>query len=970
MKKIFTLLSLMMLMFAVSANAQQRKTWDFSKGVSDESRAALDADGTNWSSTKNTVTMETVSWASNTNINGQAMAGGNVVKELSELYFSDFAATNALLYRITCIRLQKNCAMTIKGLNAGQKIVIKASSANGDATDRGFSLNNATDAEGNTSFTVLGAKAAGAPEGGVTVVEATVTNDGDVKLSTGVNGAPKCGIDILSIVIDEGDKNIKKWDFSAWSEATVAQVCGAEDWTTSESASKNYISGNEIRWISAPAYDANEDLTAGGTAIKEMKGLRYEGVAQYGLALAFDYQNLLDGNQDKGWGPFSGGKYLWVCNAANKIIVPNVKLGSTLKLGVETHKLLPAGTSEGRGFSLIVSDKTVAAQTATDYAVLEYAIPTDALDEDGDGYVDVTLVATKGCHLYSIEAEVKDETVVDKNPRLGVISYSPKTGNKIAVDGTTVFSMSFPKASNIDLQTPVAIEGKFTSAAFEEPVEFDGITGTIGEGITITFSDFGVDFEPGIDYTLTITKLVVGEEGGAFYLAQDLNDELKYATPGLPIETVRSWEFTLTQETAEAIAQSIDAGNSFWAASSKGRYSVKTQIQNSPIYISEGVELPNTAGLIFTMSNANDILFGTPSHTGVGGTANGGGNNGKMQCGGGVPVVTIPQCAAGDEITVKALWSTKNAGTITITNGTCNESNAITLTGSAAEYKITVAEDGDVLLASKNTVYNSISIYPVSMGKEKVVYTINATNADGAILKEIATGEGQSNDKIDYGFSYYLMDKDGAVYTKGTRGTPFSENITLETGKETYNVEYSAANIAGLVKGVFCAEAEELEGTIASTSANCGIRASNAKAAYPDAADITLCTLPAGTYMIRALIWDANKGGGVATMKFSYGDNAEDIVEILSSSDNMSICDAATPLVLEEARQIVWLKEGTSDAACLDAILIYEYDEESDVNAAIADVKANVKAIKCVENGAIVIKTANGTFNLAGMQLK
>ena len=41
MKKIFTLLSLVMLMFAVNANAQDRKTWDFTKGVSDETRELL-----------------------------------------------------------------------------------------------------------------------------------------------------------------------------------------------------------------------------------------------------------------------------------------------------------------------------------------------------------------------------------------------------------------------------------------------------------------------------------------------------------------------------------------------------------------------------------------------------------------------------------------------------------------------------------------------------------------------------------------------------------------------------------------------------------------------------------------------------------------------------------------------------------------------------------------------------------------
>lgn len=953
MKKVLSLFALMML-FVFTANAQTRKTWDFSKGVSDESRALLDGDAT-W--TKTATDGVTASWASAQNINGQAMAGGQVVKELSGLEFGDFAATNALLYRITCIRLQKNCSVTIPGVSAGEQIVIKAQSANATATNRGFALDNAIDENGNSSFTILGRDAEGAEEGGVYTITVKAVADGAVKLSTGVNGAPASGIEILSIIVGEGDKNIKKWDFSAWSDATKAQVLAATDWTDKESASKDYIKGGEqIRWIDAVNFDANEDLMAGGAAIKELQGLRHLGLAQYGMALAFDYQNLLDGNQDKGWGPYNGASYLWVMGTASTLTVPNVKAGSTFKLAVETHKLLPASTSEARGFKVLVNGTEVGTtKTATAYEVFEYTIP-----EGEDEYVDVALVATKGCHIYSIEAEVKDENFVDKNPKLGTPKFDGLPNGKVNPATATGFTMTFPKAANVDPQTTVTVEGYFGPAELEdgesaEDYMFDGLEGTVGQGINFTYSDY-LSLEENKQYEIYFTKITV--DGFEALSVEAAEGEKLYpttfATSGPGIQEQRAWQFTTTQEQADALGASTK-----WAASSKGRYSWPTPMTYGQLMMDDETPFSLTDGLYFSMGTANDILIGTPA-----------GNNGKLQLGGGSPDLIIPSCSEGDEITVKALWSTSNNGNITITNGLCNESNLITLTGSAVEYKIIVSGNDDVVLKSKNVVYQAISVYPASMGKEKVVYTINATDAEGNILSEIATGEGQSNDKVDINFSYYLMDKDGKFYTKGTRGTPFTESVTLVTGEETYAVKYSAKNFEGCVKGVFCAEAEDLEGTILSTSANCGIRASQGKAAYPDDNDITLCTLPAGTYMINALIWDQNKGGGTATMKFSYGDNPEDVVEIISTSDNMSECPASAEFVLSEPRQIVWLKEGTGDGTCLDAIMIYEYDPEASAVVSVNGEAAATKAVKVVENNAIVVKTAKGTFNVAGAQVK
>ncbi len=945
MKKIFTLLTAMLLLTGINANAQSRKTWDFTKGVSDETRAMLDADASQWTKTMNSDGTATASWATINAVEGELMAGGVVIPEFAGLYFSQFAAGNAVLYRGTNVRLQKNCSFTIKGLTAGQTIVMRAQSANATATNRGFGFTNAVITDGPEDGICLGRDAEGAPEGGVTTFTLQVSEDGEVQFSTGVNGAPASGVEILSIIIDGGDKNIKKWDFSAWSDATIEQVCAAEDWTTAESASKNYVTGNEIRWINTPSFDANNDLSAGGNPIKEMKGLRYDGLAQYGIALAFNYGTTLDTNA---WGPYAGPKYIWICNAADKIIVPNVKLGSVLKLGVETHK-----PGDARGFKLSVGGQEVAAQTATDLATLEYAIPAEAADEDGDGYADVTIIATKGCHLYFIEAEVKDEAVVDKNPALGKPTLSIKDGQKISTSFES-FTLTFPYAKNMEPTTEITLEGYFGPAETESPDDymFDGLVGTVGDGITFTISDY-TTLEESTEYVFYITKMTVADPYGKFSEEGDQLYKTTLITKGGVITEAREWQFHNDDEMAAELQASVDGGYGYWAASSKGRYSYASPIIEQELMLTPDKKYPNTEGLYFTMGTANDILVGTPA-----------GNNDRIQLGGGTPKVHIPSVAAGDEVTIKALWSTKNSGTISIENGTCEGESSITLTGSAVEYKIIVAADGDLVLSSKNVIYQAISIWPASMAKEKINYTINATNGE-TVLAKIAEGEGESNDKIDFNYSFWLADAEGNLYTKGSRGTPFTESVTLTSGQTEYGVEYKKTDITGVQ---FCAEAENIEGMVPVTQANAAVRASNCSAAFNDA-DITLCTLEPGTYKIEAVIFDPSSALG-HTVSFMVGEQQIDLIAGLVNFD-----DVTSELITVEATSTVVLKAQGSESAGLDAVVIYASTDEPEPEPDpdfISNVNADSKTVvkKVMGQNGLIIKTAKGTFNVVGAKIK
>lgn len=952
MKKIFTLLTALVLVFALGANAQSRKTWDFTKGVSEESRALLDEDDANWSKT----VTEGVStqWTTNVKVTGELTAKGTVLKEFSGLTFGDFGATNALAYKVNGFRLQKAASFTLPALKAGQKIAFTAQSANATATDRGFLVENAVNEAGESSIIFPG-------ESGLMTVTLTVQGDGVVKFSTGLTGTPAAGLDIRSIVIDEGDKNIKRWDFTNLSEATKAQILGAEDWTTAENATKNYITGDEIRWSLNPVFDANEDLTAGGSAIKEMKGLRHANLGAYGFGVAFNYANTLDGNN---WGTYHSGSYLWVMAATSTITVPNVKAGSTFKIGVETHKLIPAGTSEARGFTVKVNGVEVGeTQKATEYQEFEYAIP-----ESTDEYVDVVLTATKGCHLYFIEAEVKDETVADKNPKLGEPAFSLKDGSKIA-PSSTGFSITFPKFANLDPDTKITIGGFFGPAELgdmsEDDCLFDEVSGTVYDGITFSYTDFPCA-ENGLAentaYKFYITSLVVdGYESLSKTAAEGENlYQIDFTTTGPGIETIREWAFTLSEEDAAELKASVDDGFGGWNASSKGRYSVSTKMfanDNRTLLVSADKPLSVTDGLLFSMSNDNDILVGTPS-----------GNNGKLQLGGGTPVLTIPSCSAGDEITIKALWSTKNKGKITIVNGVAEDgTNVITLTGTATEYKIKVSENGDLDLKSSNTIYNTISIWPASMAKKEVNYTINAVDPDGVILKTLATGTAFTNDQVKVNYSYWLANADGDVFTNGVKGTPFSTSFTIGD-EDVINMTYKATEMKG---AVLCKEAEDIAGTTECSHANMAIRSSNCKAAYNES-DIVIATLQPGSYKIAAILFDAN-GTPSYVASFKLGNTDAAPIELYASSTNWTEAESEL-FEVTEPTELIWTAGGTANAG-LDAIVVYPSDDAPEpdpdgINGVSEDANSAFQTKAVVKDGKVVIITSNGEYTAAGAKIK
>ncbi|MBO5187291.1 MAG: chitobiase/beta-hexosaminidase C-terminal domain-containing protein, partial [Prevotella sp.] len=200
MRKLFTLITLAFLT-SLGADAQVRKTWDFSKGVSEETRADLDADPSWIIDATDTETGRTTRWKDGKKMSGTLMANGNVIKELEHLQIgtAGLKNDNNMLIQQSVFRVTRaNMEIILPKLANGQKITMIARSANGTATNRGF--------KGNGNMTYIDG-----PEGGIClggagdqtlVWEVKAPGEDSVEVKIILMGG---GCDITSIIIDEGD---------------------------------------------------------------------------------------------------------------------------------------------------------------------------------------------------------------------------------------------------------------------------------------------------------------------------------------------------------------------------------------------------------------------------------------------------------------------------------------------------------------------------------------------------------------------------------------------------------------------------------------------------------------------------------------------------------------------------------------------------------------------------------------------
>lgn len=201
MKKIYFLL-VAVAMTTFSANAQSRKTWDFTKGLCEETLENLAADGSNWT-VENNSDGSLRGYKGNSKMSGTLKANGVEIEEFKGLVFgtAGLSSSGNMNIRLNSFRMARaNMEVSLPKLAGGQKITVIAKSA------------NSTDSRGVTAASSELIKLEG-PDGDVAPgseglqtwvwqVDESVGNDSitpKLKILVG-------GVDFSSIVIDNGDE--------------------------------------------------------------------------------------------------------------------------------------------------------------------------------------------------------------------------------------------------------------------------------------------------------------------------------------------------------------------------------------------------------------------------------------------------------------------------------------------------------------------------------------------------------------------------------------------------------------------------------------------------------------------------------------------------------------------------------------------------------------------------------------------
>lgn len=202
--------------------------------------------------------------------------------------------------------------------------------------------------------------------------------------------------------------NLRKWNFTAWNEETKNNLA-ADAATVTPDADGKYPTVTPWRsyekvggptetdpdregaayWYGT-AISGAEELTANGAVIAETKGLLFNTMGAGALAIAIDYPAT-------SLGTYEGPAYLWIGGKNNSFTIPNVKSGSKITLGVESHK-----STDARGVKLSIDGNEIGSAVPTTFETFEITVPGELTDGT---LSDVVVTNTNGCHIYYITVD-------------------------------------------------------------------------------------------------------------------------------------------------------------------------------------------------------------------------------------------------------------------------------------------------------------------------------------------------------------------------------------------------------------------------------------------------------------------------------------------------------------------------------------------------------------------------------------
>ena len=255
----------------------------------------------------------------------------------------------------------------------------------------------------------------------------------------------------------------RSWNFTSWSEATIANLKAdaaaskTEGWSDVEKkadaeadADPTELSKDNCFWY---AGTVNEDgsLSANGEVIAELKGLKFSDsytknrslaiAVNYGDVQTYDEEGNVTGNA--GFGPYAGPSYLWLGNKNGEcIIIPNVMNGTKITIVAESHKI-----SDARGielYSRFNNVDTKVGESFTPTTQASYTWETEAVIGD------IVIKNTNGCHIYSITMEepavdITDGTITDGGDLYDIVSQIANVGKlNITLTAGASYTISQP----------------------------------------------------------------------------------------------------------------------------------------------------------------------------------------------------------------------------------------------------------------------------------------------------------------------------------------------------------------------------------------------------------------------------------------------------------------------------------------------------------------------------------------------
>ena len=219
---------------------------------------------------------------------------------------------------------------------------------------------------------------------------------------------------------------LMSWDFTKWSDATVANLKAGANWSNDEKDNGTITEGCFWQVSCTSGLSPEKYLMANDVVIEELKGLVYTNEkSNRSLAIAVDYP-------ETSLGTYHGPAYLWLGSKnINYFVIPAVPAGATIKMGVESHK-----SSDARGVKLTIGETVLTAPDGSEVAVptayeeQEWVVPATAAESN-----DIQITNTNGCHIYFITvtagsgSTAVDNVAIDEN---APVEYYNLQGVRIA----------------------------------------------------------------------------------------------------------------------------------------------------------------------------------------------------------------------------------------------------------------------------------------------------------------------------------------------------------------------------------------------------------------------------------------------------------------------------------------------------------------------------------------------------------